>query len=161
MADWLTHVLIAWSAVEVISLGFPEARRFRGIALIGAIVPDLNNFTLFMGETGTRISQFLVPVQTPVGVILVILVLMFLVREESRKVTLALLALGAYLHVAADFLIRTLNGKVILFFPFSFDLYGFGIFEQGGLVFPLIAGTMAIVTTSLGYMSRKRSVYAS
>lgn len=149
MPDWITHVLLGWAAVEVISFKYPRVLRYRGIALIGSILPDLGHFTLLLGETGSRLSLYFFPLHSPLGAGLLILGISFLTRRKYLRLILPLLALGAYLHLAADFLIVTLTGKLPLLFPFSFDLFGSGIFYQGGWIFPIIAGILAISTSIL------------
>lgn len=147
MPDWITHVLLAWAAVEVISFKYPRVLKYRGVVLIGSVLPDLGHFTLLLGETGSRLSYYFFPLHSPLGIGLLILGISFLARKNYRRLILPLLALGAYLHLATDFLIVTLTGKLPLLFPFSFDLFGYGIFYQGGWIFPVIAGILAISTS--------------
>lgn len=149
MPDWLTHALLTWAAVEVVAIKWPRALRYRGIALIGAVVPDLGNFTMLLGEAGSPLSLYFTPLHSPLVVGLLVLGLSFVAKKKHHRMALLLLALGAYLHLAADFLIVTLTGKLPLLFPFSLELYGYGIFYQGGLLFPLIAGITAVAATAL------------
>lgn len=149
MADWLTHILIGWTFVELVSLRIPEVRKYRWLVIVGSVLPDLGNFTLLLGGTGEAISLYLAPLKTPVGITLLILAASLLLRRRKQKLAFVLLAAGSYLHLLGDFLIRSLNGRLMLFFPFSFELYGLNVFEQGAWAFPLVAGALALTSTAL------------
>lgn len=146
MADWLTHVLLGLALVEFVSLKYPKVRKYRFIVLIGAVLPDLGNITMFMGETGTYLSYSFIPLHSPIGILLLIIPLSFIARKGYQKNVFLLLILGAGLHLVIDFFIVTLSGKLPLLFPFSFEGFGYGGFLQGGWSFVIFGGVVVLVS---------------
>lgn len=146
MADWFTHVLLGLAVVEFVSLKYPKVRKFRFIVLIGAVLPDLGNVTMFVGETVNRLSYSFTPLHSPIGILLLIIPLSFIAKKGYQKTVFLLLTLGAGLHLVTDFFIVTLHGKLPLLFPFSFESFGYGIFLQGGWNFLIFAGVLALVS---------------
>lgn len=146
MADWLTHILLAWTAIEIISLRYPKIEDYRIFALVGAVLPDIGNFTMFLGESGAQLSSYFFPLHAPLGIILLIIPISLAMKKEEKTI-FYLLTFGAMLHITTDFFITTLTGKVPLLFPFSFELYGINIFLQGGWNFLIMAIILAITST--------------
>ncbi len=149
MADGLTHVLLGWVAVELISIKYPWAMKYRALVLVGAILPDIGNFAVLMGETGANELYYLfMPLHSIVGSLLLVGVLTMIFKGEYRKKVFLLLTAGVATHLAADYFIIFLDGKVPLFFPFTFEKVGYDLFLQEGRGF-LIVALVAVVVTVL------------
>ncbi len=149
MADGLTHVLLGWVAVELISIKYPWAMKYRALVLVGAILPDIGNFAVLMGETGANELYYLfMPLHSIVGSLLLVGVLTMIFKGEYRKKVFLLLTAGVATHLAADYFIIFLDGKVPLFFPFTFEKVGYDLFLQAGRGF-LIVALVAVVVTVL------------
>ncbi len=155
MADWLTHVLLGWAAVELVSFKYPRVQKFRAVVLIGSVLPDLGNLTMFFGEAGSYISHYFTPLHSSFGILMLVLPISFFMRKGYRNTVFYLLALGAGLHLVADYLIVTLTGKLPLLFPFSFERFGYGIFLQGGWGFLIIAFILAVLSMTIGVLIRR------
>ncbi|GEM_PF-3537421 len=149
MADFLTHVLLAWVAVELISIKYPWAMKYRVLVLVGAVLPDIGNFAVFMGETGANELYYLfMPLHSIAGSMLLVGILTMVFKAKFRKKVFLLLTAGAATHLAADYLIIFLDGKVPLLFPFTFEKVGYGLFLQAGHGF-LVVATLAVIVTVL------------
>lgn len=156
MADWLTHILLALAAFEAISLRYPKIKDYRPMFLIAAILPDLGNFTLFLGEFGSKISTYFYPLHSPLGIILLIGGISFVFSQEHRRNILLTLMLGSGLHLILDFFVISLNGKIPLFFPLSFETRGFGVFYQGGWIFPIISVLAVLIVFGAKFLMSRR-----
>lgn len=158
MADGLTHVLLGWVAVELISIKYPWAMKYRALVLVGAILPDIGNFAVLMGETGANELYYLfMPLHSIVGSLLLVGILTMIFKEEYRKRVFLLLTAGVATHLAADYFIIFLDGKVPLFFPFTFQKVGYDLFLQAGRGFLVVAAATAVIVTVLRrrYIKRK------
>lgn len=108
MADLLTHVLIAYIAAKLLSLRYPWITTpFLTAAMLGGVLPDLNRIELFIpGESFEAITGL--PFSWWGGlhrtgpIVISILIVAYLVSRRYRRRVIAMLALGAGLHLSAD-----------------------------------------------------------
>jgi len=153
VADGLTHVLLGWIAVELISIKYPWAMKYRALVLVGAILPDIGNFSVLLGETGANELYYLfMPFHSMIGSMLLVGILTMIFKEEYMKRAFLLLTAGVATHLAADYFIIFLEGKLPLFFPFTFERVGYDLFLQAGRGFLIIT----IVFTGVMVLRRKR-----
>lgn len=107
MADLLTHVLIAYIAAKLLSLRYPWITKpYLTAAMLGGVLPDLNRIELLVpadaveGITGLPFSWGGLHRTGPI--VVSILIIAYLVPKRYRTRLLAMLALGAGLHLFAD-----------------------------------------------------------
>lgn len=149
MPDGFTHVLMGWLMVELLSIKFEWVMKYRALVLFGAILPDLGNFKLIMGEFGAHEFYYVfLPFHSLIGVLLLVGIFSFIFKQEYRRRAFLLLSAGAFSHLFADYLMIYLEGKLPLFFPFAFERVGYGVFVQAGQAF-IIVLTLAILATVL------------
>lgn len=145
MADWLTHILIGLIVIGVLGLRYALVKEQRVLVLVGSILPDLGNFTMLMGELGAKLSPFFEAVHTPLGFLFLAGVLSYGFKREWAKTGFLLILLGGLLHIAADLLIVSLDGKVMLLFPFSLEKFSLNVFRQGEFVYLGVVFLLAMV----------------
>ncbi len=125
MADGLTHVLLAWVLVELLSIKYPWVMKYRSLVLVGSVLPDIGNFKIFFGEFGASELYYLfMPFHSIVGALLLVGIVTMVFKEEFRKRVFMLLAAGVAVHLIADYFIIFLEGKLPLFFPLTFERGG-------------------------------------
>jgi len=124
MADWLTHVLVAYALFTVASWyveGMDE--KWVAVAMVGSVLPDLNRFDLLVRE---EVVAYLVGhgfswngLHTLAGVFVTSAVgaLFFGTRRQQKMGFLALLS-GAVLHIVVDLPQKYPDGSMISDFYF-------------------------------------------
>ncbi|MFD1644698.1 hypothetical protein [Haloarchaeobius litoreus] len=114
MSDLLTHVLAAFVVATVASWYLPWlARRHVPLAVAGAVAPDLAKGSLVTGDTQVTLAGVTGSwdaLQT-VGVVTCLAVAgAMLVDRSERRVALAALLGGAWLHVSMDYMVIRAGG---------------------------------------------------
>ncbi|MFO7966368.1 MAG: metal-dependent hydrolase [Archaeoglobaceae archaeon] len=156
MADWLTHILIGLIAIELLSFKYTLVKEQRALVLVSSILPDLGNFTMLMGELGSNLGPFFEAVHTPVGFLFLAGLVSYGFKREWVRAGFLLILLGGLLHIAADLLIVSLDGKVMLLFPFSLEKYSLNVFRQGEFAYLGIVFVLAIIVFSFVRLYRLR-----
>lgn len=107
MADLLTHVLIAYIAAKLLSLRYPWITKpYLTAAMLGGVLPDLNRIELLIpaeaieGITGVPFSWGGLHRTGPI--VISMLIIAYLVPRRYRRRVIAMIALGAGLHLFAD-----------------------------------------------------------
>lgn len=158
MADGLAHVLLGWLMVELLSIKYPWVMKYRSIVLFGAILPDLGNFKLIMGELGAHEFYYIfLPFHSILGAFLLICIFTLIFKAEYRKRVFYLLSAGVFTHLLADYLMIYLEGKLPLFFPFTFNRVGYGVFVQAGRGLIIISILAILATVARKIIIEKRS----
>jgi hypothetical protein len=155
MPDWLTYVISAWVLCEIaFLLGFRDARRYLGVAALGAVLPDLvKAFFLLKTLTDLDLIAFSVPLATPIGALLVVaLVSLFFQRNEIGRVT-KYMAAGAVVHLVWDLTLHPYGGGTLVYFPFSFQQYSLGLIWSDSILPLFIIGIPAILLALLRFSS--------
>lgn len=131
MPDWLTHVLFAWALWNIISIKFNIL--YRGVFLTGSIVPDIKIVYLLFPKIESYLSVF----HTPIGIIIISGILARLAFKDNVKKAYIFLVIGisSLFHLFLDLLVNSMEGRVMLFFPFSFNYYSLNIFMQEDFTF--------------------------
>jgi len=114
--DLLTHLVTAYGAREI------EARRRLSYwFLIGAVLPDIltRPTTIVLPWT----FWITMPFHTPIGLLLICVVISLLVTRRVRSGVFFNVLLGAYLHVGLDVFQEHIAGSYYLFFPFSWKSF--------------------------------------
>jgi hypothetical protein len=128
MAEWVTHVLVAYAVFTVAGWGITWLDdRWVAVAVVGSVLPDLNRIDLVIpDETVTAITG--VPfawggLHTLGGILLMAgLGALLFERERGYVRPFALLLAGALSHVVVDIPQRYADGETITnvyFFPLS------------------------------------------
>jgi membrane-bound metal-dependent hydrolase YbcI (DUF457 family) len=115
MAEWLTHVLFAYVLATLLSVRYTWiTREYVTIAMIGAIVPDLNRMDLvvddYVIEAVLGIPFSWGAFHTLGGSLVAVAVGALLVGPRYRIRVFALLVLGMASHHALDLLLINLTG---------------------------------------------------
>lgn len=161
--DLLTHVCSTYAVVTLCSLRIDWLTSpFVTVALVGALLPDLNHVSsLVPGATVERLLG--VPfdwnaLQTGGVVCLVALLGGTVVDREERPRVLALLSLGAGLHLLLDLLIATPDGRSqSVFWPLSrYQPPTPGLYHSTDLWPLLLAVTLAVVAWGVAWRTRRR-----
>jgi hypothetical protein len=95
---------------------------------------------------------------TPVGALItsgIISMALFRDRIKEAHIFIAL-GTGSLFHLLLDLMVKSMDGRVMLFFPFSFESYSFNIFAQEDFIFLYIA--IVVVLMSFG-IRRYRTLF--
>lgn len=161
MADLLTHVLAAYVLATICSWcieGVTPA--VRTVAMIGAVVPDLNRMDLVV-PPATIESVLGVPFSwsafhTLGGVAFAVVVGAALVAPRYRRRVAALLALGAGAHLVLDSFLFTSSGYSESFlWPLTDHRFATDGFYKSYDRWPLVVA--AVVTGIVRLVDRRRS----
>lgn len=108
MADWLTHVLLAYAIFTLLGWGVEWLDgRWIAVGILGSLLPDLNRIQLLLSSetvsTTLGIAIDWEGIHTLAGMVLLSLVgaLLFEARRDQRRALLALLS-GALFHLLVD-----------------------------------------------------------
>lgn len=125
MVDLLSHVLIAYAGVTVVSLAIDVSQAARTAVLVGAIVPDVSKVTLFVDDDPVE-ALLGAPIEvlgwhTLLGVALSVGIAGLLVGRRVRWTVVRWMTAGAVSHLLLDALLRTPTGRssYALFWPVS------------------------------------------
>ncbi len=155
MPDGFTHILLGLIAVELLSLKYDWATDYRSIVLIGAMLPDLGNFKLIAGEFGAHELYYVfLPFHSIIGALLLITLFTLIFKKKYWRKIFPLLSIGVFTHLFGDYLIKVLDGYLPLFFPFTFERFGFQIFISAGRGFIIVAS----VTLAILIINRRRKI---
>lgn len=134
MPDWLNHVLFAWALWNILSLKFNMP--FIGIFITGSLLPDIDKVEVMIPFNA---EPFLSVFHTPVGALITSGVIsMAILRDGQAHVFLAL-GIGSISHLLLDLMVKSMDGRVMLFFPFSFVSYSLNIIAQKDFMFLYLA----------------------
>lgn len=153
MPDWLTHVLFAWALWNFLSLKFNM--RCRGVFLAGSLLPDIKNINMV---SPVDLEPYLGIFHTPVGALITSGIVTAVFFKDSKRRAHIFLALGtaSLFHLLLDLLISSMDGRVMLFFPYSFISYSFNIFMQEDLTL-LYAASLALLLSFIAVRGRTRT----
>ena len=113
--------------------------------MFGTVLPDLVTRPLYI--VLPQLYWFIKPLHTPIGIVLVCLLLSgFFVKHHRNRVFIYLLA-GSALHLMFDLLQRHMHGGYPIFFPFSWAPWEFGVLwpEETLYFMPMWVGIIAFV----------------
>lgn len=132
MPDWLTHVLFAWALWNILSLKFNMP--FRGVFIVGSLLPDIDKVEMMIPVNA---EPFLSVFHTPVGALITSgIISRALFRDHIKQAHIFIaLGIGSIFHLLLDLMGKSMDGRVMLFFPFSFGSYSFNIFAQEDFMF--------------------------
>lgn len=143
MPDWLTHVLFAWALWNFLSLKFNV--KYKGVFLAGSLLPDIKTINmLYPLDLGYILTIF----HTPLGALILPGILsqsIFTGRIKQAQIFI-LLGASSLFHLLFDLMISSMEGRVMLLFPFSFKSYSFNIFMQEDFTLLYIAFTTLVIS---------------
>lgn len=133
MPDWISHLLIGYIAINVLSIKNKKA------VYIGTLLPDLFKIYIplskIFGFTSELPLNFFAPLHTVFGVILTGIFVSSFFTEWRRS--FALIMLGASLHLTLDRLLYPWGGEILTFYPLWLGELNTGIFWPDSFL-PLI-----------------------
>lgn len=116
MADLLTHVLVVFAGLTILSWRFDViSDRYIPVAMVGAILPDLNRVMKYFIEA-SDVSELLgmpfswIPIHRLGGTIVLVLFGALLFRSGERRRTFVFLLVGALSHYPLDAGVRRADG---------------------------------------------------
>lgn len=147
MPDLAVHI----AAASVIRRALPEGPG-RLAVLIGTALPDIAYKFLNLGLQLP--GDVAMPTHTPVGVLLMSYGVCLLFQEKERPAVFAGLLLGGLIQLLLDGCKANLGaGAIRLAFPFSWEAYGFELFQsENGIYFTIPAILIALL---LEWQARK------
>ncbi|WP_122089283.1 metal-dependent hydrolase [Halalkalicoccus subterraneus] len=115
MAEWLSHVLIAYALATLLSWRWSWITpQYKTLAMIGSFVPDLNRFELLISEHTVEallgIPFSWSPLHFLSGSLLAVAIGSLLVAPRYRTRVFSVLALGVATHHAIDLFLVSLSG---------------------------------------------------
>lgn len=141
MPEWLTHVLFAWILFEVIQLKFGLKNRYLPVILIGAVLPDIENFfALLIGDSAVVLNpslHFIVShgiAHTPVILLPALFVASF--WKKDFKPVFLLISIGAVSHLLLD-TISTASG-IMWLWPLSWNRFGLSLCLNDWMFLPFV-----------------------
>ena len=123
MPDWISHVLIGLILCEILDL------RPKSLVLLGTLLPDLilkSELLQIFFPLGDRLYWVFMPLHTPIGLLLMSLLILPLF-DYDRKKSFLLITLGWISHLLSDMLTKHFLIGEFLLFPFSWKTFGFGM----------------------------------
>ncbi|KAA3619529.1 MAG: hypothetical protein DWQ05_02050 [Calditrichaeota bacterium] len=119
MPDLISHIATGY-------LFFPSFnhRAWFGLFVIGVCLPDLATRPFYI--LFPDLFWYVMPMHTPVGIVLLALGLSGLFVAGQRNQVFMLLMAGSALHLFIDLWQKHVHGGYTIFFPFSWDIYEFG-----------------------------------
>lgn len=115
MAEWLSHVLLAYALATLLSWRHSWITpQYKTLAMIGSFVPDLNRFELLISEHTVEallgIPFSWSPLHFLSGSFVAVAIGSLLVAPRYRARVLSLLLLGTATHHAVDLFLISLSG---------------------------------------------------
>ena len=127
MPDWVVHLGFAYTMARLVKL--KDLKLF----FLGSLLPDVSRVALYLTDFFhlDQISSHLyfMPFHTPFMAALVASVVSLF--SENFKKAFFLIFLGAVFHLALDLTQYRVGNGVLLFYPFSFRQFYFGLFWSG------------------------------
>ena len=120
MPDLLTHLALAEGVRQGIR---PEAQT--SWLLIGTVLPDILTRPVYITFPST--VWFVMPLHTPLGLLLVCTFISRCVSPPQRQQVFNHLAVGAALHLLLDICQKHMGGGYALLFPFSWSSFEIGL----------------------------------
>jgi hypothetical protein len=143
MPDWLAHVLFAYILCKVLGVKF---EKFRGeniaIGMVGSLIPDVVKIGLIFDLFDIDIWDFIAPLHTPAGSLLVAGLMSLLFYDLTAYL---LLVLGFITHYMLDFLMGHVSGGMPLLFPFSWEEYQLGLIQVDNYFITLVLMILAVI----------------
>ncbi len=136
MPDWTTHVIAGWLTGKAI-------KRDVTIVVVGSLLPDVFKIQLLFDFLKIDTHGFFDPLHTPIGTILVALLISLLF--EMHKLAFFLLLVGASTHYFLDFFLIHVSDGIRLFFPLSWKGYQIHAISSGNYWVTMIAVALAII----------------
>ena len=127
MPDWVSHILLGLIIAEILNVDK------KSLVVLGSILPDivLKAYTLSILAPMplTFLFWFFYPLHTIAGIILFSLLVSLLFKYNQKK-TFLLIFIGALSHIFIDMATKPMEYNIqgMLFFPFSWKAYSFGLF---------------------------------
>lgn len=162
MAEWLTHVLVAFVIASVL------AWRYESItgplvtaAMVGALLPDLRK--IYLAVPGESVEATLgipfswAPLHSFGGIVICIAIIGILLPRDYRTIGVLMVSLGAFSHVFMDGLLYWPDGLAFeMFWPlttYQIPVNGwYKSFDQWPMFFAL---GVALLTLAIGQLRRR------
>ena len=136
MPDWLAHVLFAYILCRVLGIKFKVfSNENTAIVMVGSLIPDIVKIGLVFDLAGVEIWDFITPLHTPAGSLLVAALISLLFCNLT---VFLLLVIGFTIHYVLDFLMGHVSGGMLLLFPFSWGEYQLGLIQSDNYYITLI-----------------------
>lgn len=119
MPDLLTHIAVAYGCQRC-AMKSPLTSWF----LVGTVLPDV--LTRPFSILFPSLAWFVMPLHTPVGLLLVCALVSHLIPQKNRRSVFYNLLGGAALHLLLDLFQKHIGGGYYMFFPFSWWSFEFG-----------------------------------
>lgn len=144
MPDWLAHVLFAYVLCKILRIKFRQFNNENtAIVMVGSLIPDVVKIGLIFDLFGIYVWDFIYPLHTPIGSLLVAGLISLLFYEST--VVFLLLVLGFITHYMLDFLMGHVSGGMLLLFPFSWDGYQLGLVQCDDYRITLVLVVLAVI----------------
>lgn len=160
MPDWLAHVLFAYILRSILGLKFRVFNRENtAVVMIGALLPDIVKVGLGFDLIGVEVWDFIVPLHTPIGSLLVAALISVFFYETG--IVLFLLISGFATHYLLDLLLGHVSGGMRLFFPFSWQEYQWGLIHCDDYRITVILVVLALIIFTIQNRKRYGCVFIS
>ncbi len=122
MPDWITHILVAWTACTLLSFKFKQFNAENTvIVMIGSLIPDIFKIYIPLELLGFYTQDFIMPLHLPIGSLIMAAIISLFFKE--KKTIFMFLILGVFTHFALDSLLTYVSGGMLLLFPFSWETW--------------------------------------
>ena len=120
MPDLITHLSVSYLFNKPL-----KAIRYSTLFYCGAVLPDLATRAVSIPYHPAEFAVY--PLHTPLGVVLLCLLLSFFFAEAERKQVFISLIAGSSLHLFLDLFQKHMQPGYTLLFPFSWKAFEFGL----------------------------------
>jgi hypothetical protein len=158
MPDWVTHIVVAWTACIILGLKYKQFDTENIIiVLIGSLIPDIFKLYLPLEVLGIYSMNFIAPIHMPIGSLIIATISSLFFKE--KKLIFMFLILGIITHYSLDLLLTHVSGGIYLLFPFSWVTWQFGIIPVDDYYINIIALIFAFsVYITSKYYKRNQNI---
>jgi hypothetical protein len=147
MPDWFTHTLVGWITGKT-------TKQDVALVVIGSLIPDLEKMNLAFNWLGVNDPQFLVPLHTPVGALLVAGIIAVLFKD-ARNAFIPL-GIGVSTHFILDFFLVHVHGGMLLLYPFSWGEWQYYLIRSDDYRMTVVAVLAALIVYGMYWVADRR-----
>ncbi len=160
MPDLITHLVVPYTVGRAAGRVSIRPRPWLALLCLGAVLPDLLTRAFGVAFPFAPIGRFLLPWHTPIGLLVICLMLAFAFPEAKRPAYLGWLMAGVGVHLGLDLFQKAIiEGHYYWFFPFSAKKAQIGLYwpDETILYTPYLLAAGLTIEAVVQWRARKRT----